>query len=680
MSEQLTDTRLKALLSSGITSSRAYDNSEFAGKRQRELEYYQGKMTDTPAKKGRSSVVSTDVADTIGWMLPGIMRVFTASDRMAECEPVQINDDAFAGQATDAINYVFWKDNDGYRILYGATFDSLLHGNGIVKHWWDDAEECEYSTHSGLDEMSMTELVESDGVEVLAASQDDQGFFDIKIKRVTSTGRVALEVIAQEDFLIDDKAITIDDARFVAQREETTRSDLIKRGFDKAKVDAIPLGDDTHDTLDDIARQDDETLDDAFNEKSMEKIDIYECYIRVDADGDGVAETVRAYYAGETGSGELLDWEIWDDDLPFSDIPCSPVPHRWAARSVSDDTIEPQRIKTVLTRQALDNLYASNIPMREVEEGSVLNMDALLNPQFGGVVIRKKGSAPSQPLEVPLVAGDAFNAIQYVDDMIEKRTGVSRSTMALDPQALTNQTATASQNQRDSAYSQIELVARNQAELGWRRVFRQILRLMVKHQDQERMIRLRDEWVEIDPRHWNASMDVTINVGLGTGSRDRDMAMLNQILQQQVMITDRLAQSGFPDIAIDMAGRLQKTLIKFTESAGMKNPETYFPAISEEMLAGAKQRIEEMKSKPNPEMEKERAKMEAENQRAQMQMQLEQQKNEAEIALKREQLAAEMDLKREQLAAELALKRELAMMGVSQPVGSSSVHLGGEAG
>jgi hypothetical protein len=137
----LDDDKLKSLLSQEIRSALTYDDTELATKRARAMEYFRGEMNDTPSMPGRSSVVSKDVADTIGWMLPGIIRVFTASDRMAIYEPERPSDEEFAKQATDYINYVFMKDNSGYRILWDATHDSLLLGNGVVKHWWDDKEE-----------------------------------------------------------------------------------------------------------------------------------------------------------------------------------------------------------------------------------------------------------------------------------------------------------------------------------------------------------------------------------------------------------------------------------------------------------------------------------------------------------------------------------------------------------
>jgi hypothetical protein len=128
---------LKALVSREIALAQS-DRSLSSKKQTKALEYYQGKMKDIVAEEGRSSAVSRDLADTMGWMLPGIIRVFTASEHMAVAEPVGKEDQAWAAQATDGLNYTFWKENDGYRIVYNATWDSLLSANGVVKTWWDD--------------------------------------------------------------------------------------------------------------------------------------------------------------------------------------------------------------------------------------------------------------------------------------------------------------------------------------------------------------------------------------------------------------------------------------------------------------------------------------------------------------------------------------------------------------
>jgi hypothetical protein len=663
LSEKLNDDRLKALLSQEISASLTHDQTELAQKRARNMEYLRGEMADTPAMTGRSSVVSMDVADTIGWMLPGIIRVFTASDTMVSYEPEKPGDEGFSKQASEYANFVFMRDNPGYRTLWDGTHDSLTLGNGIIKHWWDDKEECEYSEHSGLTEeqIAILQQDQSGEIEVIAQKPGEPqvilvpsptgqmmeqpiATYDVKIKRVTSSGRLKVECIEPEDFLLDRQATCIENARFCAHRQDVTKSDLIEMGFDRDVVEALPA--DRFSTMqqEKISRNEEsQSFHNNVGDDSMVLVELFECYVKADADGDGVAETIRAFYAGSGSTGELLDWEVWEDEVPFSDIPCEPIPHRWDARSVADDTADIQRVKTVVTRQFLDNTYWVNNPMTTAEENSVVNPEMLRSPRFGGTVYHKKNTLPPAPMAVPYIGDKALLALQHFDQVREMRTGVSRSTMALDPEALQNQTATAANNTKDAAYSQIELIARNQAELGWKRVFKQILKLIVKHQDRPRTIRLRDTWVEMDPRSWNANMDATINIGLGTGSRDRDMAMLNSILNVQIAMTDRLAQGGFSAQALEMVPKINMTATKLAESAGIKNPDQFYLDIKPEMLVQMKQ---EAANRPDPEMQKEQMK-------AQSAMQAEQMKAQTALTLGQQdaQLAQQADERKAQIEA-----------------------------
>lgn len=704
---KMDETELAALVGSEIRASIAYDESELSDKRADAIEYLQGIMRDVPARPGRSSVTSRDLADVIGWILPGVMRVFTASDQMVVFEPERPGDEQGAQQATDFCNYVFWKDNDGYRVLYNGTYDSLLHGDAIGKIWWDDSETCEYSEHSRLTEEQISLLTSEEGVEVLASTENEEPdyieqmdpqtgqmigipipTYDIKIKRETKRGRIRVMCIPPEDFLIDSEATTLAEARFLAHCERKTRSELIEMGFRREEIEALPADGHLDLSEEHLARNEDRVVGlRGTPDPSQELVELYECYIKADVDGDGEAEVVRVYYAGKGGAGQILDWDVWESEHPFFSIPCSPVPHKWNSGSISDETMDIQRIKTVLIRQALDNFYASNLPIPVIEEGSIKNMDALLNPKFGNPIITKVGKAPPQWQEIPNVAGESLQAVEFFDGVIERRTGVSRTMMALDPEALQNQTATANQNAKDASYSQVELISRNQAELGWREMFRKMLRLLTKHQDRPRTIRLRDKWVEIDPRHWNANMDCTVNVGLGTGSRDRDMAMLNVVLANQAALTERMAGVS-PQHAVKMLPLVLNTMRKIAESAGLKSIEQYFPEVSDEDI---QQFSQQMEGKGDPAAQAEAQKVQAEMQMKAQELQMKAQGMQQEAALKREQMMMEMQLKREQLQAEMALKREqlqaelslkaeLGVLSAQTKVATTPVHMGGDPG
>jgi hypothetical protein len=671
-SKGLSETELEAILSTQIALAKDHDKNEREHSRSKALDYFLGSMDKyVPPEPNRSKVVSRDVADTMGWMLPGIMRVFTASDQMAEAEPVGVEDIEFARQATDGLNHVFWKDNRGYEVVYAATWDSLLTGNGVVKTYYDDTPVYATSFHSGLSEDQVALLLQDDEIEVLAQTVNtslEQGMdpttgepvefevstYDLKIKRKKADGRYVVEAIPPEDFLIDGDAITTEEAAFTAHWERTTRSALVAEGYDKDDVYAIPEAG-RNETPEAAARR--LQLQGDATDASMELVDKFECFVRIDVDDDGEAELIRACYAGGE-TGKLLDWEVWEDEHPFDDIPCEPIPHRWDARSIADETMDVQDVKTVLTRQLLNNTYWVNNPQRFVA-GKIKNPEELQNPTFGGTVIGDIGTAITD-LTVPYIGDKALMGITYMDEVIQKRTGVGRQSMALDPEVLQNQTAEANRNNKDAAYSQVELVARNMAEWGWSKVFRKLLKLMIKHQTTPRKLMIKGQEREIDPRHWNADMDVTINVGLGTGSRDRDMSMLRVVLADQFALADRFLGTGATDDAIDMLPRILRTMGKIAESAGLRNPEDFYPEYTEEKVTKLKQLAAEKAQQPDPQIEVEKAKIEAQGQLEQQKLlaNAEAEKMKAQGNAVKEQAQLEADLQTKEADRQNALMLE----------------------
>lgn len=662
--------KLEAIVAQQIQLAKSHDSREREKDRSKALDYFLGKMDKyIPPEANRSSVVSRDVADTLGWMLPGIIRVFAASDRMAVAEPVDEDDIQFARQATDGMNYVFWKDNRGYEIIYNATWDALLVGNGVVKTFYDDTPVYTTSFHSGLDEDQRAALLQADEEgeepEVLAQTEKPimtmdpmtgapvEGFvYDLKIKRKKADGKFVMEVIPPENFLMHEETKITAESAFTAHWERKMRSDLVEMGYDKDTVYEIPAAG-RNETPEESARREAVSPTDSSDE-STELVDYYECFIRIDVDDDGEAELVRVCQGGGQ-NGKLLHWEVWEDENPFDDIPCEPVPHRWTARSVSDETMDVQDIKTTLARQGLNNLYATNSPQRHLE-GKCDNMDELVNPTFGGVVITPVGSKITD-LVVPFVANHVFEAMAQQDEVIQRRTGVSRQSMALDPETLQNQTATANQNQQDASYSQVEQIARNMAEWGWSKVFRKLLRLLIKHQGPRKLM-MNGKSVDIDPRFWNADMDVTINVGLGTGSRERDMMHLQGVLQTQIALADRFMASGASQDAIDMLPKIIRTMTKMAESAGIRNPEDFYPEYTQEKIDQLKQMASQQK--PDPKIELEKAKMEMQGvingEKLRLQVQIEEMKLQAKAIAEQAQGQREVMKERAQMEADLQVE------------------------
>lgn len=685
---EVEDSDLSAIIASEIRSAQMFDQT----KRTMAIEYQRGEMNDLPARVNGSQQTDRTFADALAWTLPGTVRVFTASDQMVQFEATQSGGEQGAEEASEYTNYSFFRENDGYRILYNATYDSLLMGNGAACSYWCP-EEAKTKLFKDKTAEELAVLLEEGwtgtGVEPKPGKPrqvetdfgpGEEPTYTVKLQMVTKRGQIRDMTLKPENLLLNSTATQIGE-RFTAYlHDDKTRSDLIdmadEYGWDKDDIELLPAyRQSTSPSEVTNARRFDNPITDSSPVKSGDLVDLYECYVRVDKDGDGVAELLQVWYAGNAGGGKVLGWDEWEDDVPFTDIPCYPVPHSWVAESLFDRTADIQRVKTTLLRQLLDNTYAVGLPMQEIEEGSVLNPDALVNKRFGGLLWKKRGSAPIVDHVTPFIGDKLMMGLQYMDEMVAKRTGISRTTMALDPEALQNQTATAAAQQRDAGYSQIELIARNQAELGWVKFFAKRRNLAKKYIKEQVKIPSRNgdaapegqeggensKYRTIQPERWSDDMACTINVGLGTGSRDRDMAMLNTILNGQIGMADRLGAAGFTAKAIEFMPKIRKTAVEMAESSGLKNPDDYYPPITEDEVA---KMVEQANQPPPPDPAIQLEQMKGENAKQLKQV-------DAQVSMQQAQLKAEGDVVKNQaeLDADLATKaadRQNAMLLAQQ--------------
>ena len=195
-----------------------------------------------------------------------------------------------------------------------------------------------------------------------------------------------------------------------------------------------------------------------------------------------------------------------------------------------------QDSSTAMLRGMMDNVALTNSPRQGYVQGQV-NVDDLMNNEIGGLV-RMKSPQALVDIATPFVAGQVLTAMQYMDAAIEGKTGVTKASMGLDPDALQNTSATAARLQAQQGSAQIEVMARNIAEGGMKRLFKLMLHLLVEHSCEEVLMRLHGEFVPLDPRSWNTNMDMTVNVGLGTGREEARAVALNQALSMQMQILE----------------------------------------------------------------------------------------------------------------------------------------------
>ena len=659
------DNKLKSILDSEIDDAIGYLETETTDERQKALEYYLREPYGNEVE-GKSSIVTGEVAEVVDGALPQLMRVFTSSDDAVVFEPVSQGDEEKAEQATQYVNHIFYKDNNGFEIMHDWFKDAILQKVGIVKAYWEDKTDVTTEKYYGLndDELAMVvqdpevEVVEQDTTIVQEAQFDPMtgmqispamSAHDIKVKRTENNGKIIIENVPPEEFLISKRARTIADSPFVAHRKMVTRGELIAMGYDEDTVYSLPTGDALEFSPERIARytRGEQPSDMDSDDESMQLVEYYECYIKTDYDDDGIPEHRRVCYAGT----EILHNEECDY-VPFHSICPIPIPHKFYGHSLADRAMDLQLIKSTITRQMLDNLYLTNNYRVGAVEGQV-NLDDLLTSTAGGVV-RMKNANAIVPMTVQSNAAQSFPMLQYLDEVQAKRSGVSDAMNGLNPDILQNVTATAVNAMQSASQGKLELIARIFADTGISSLFKGILQLVCKYQQKERIIRINNKYVPFDPREWSHEYNISVNVGLGTGSKQEQLATMQMILEKQEQL---LTTYGLGNPLVNLK-QYRDTLAKFVQMAGFKDDSQFLMEVTEEQAQMlAQQQAQSQQSDPNTQtaqilaqVEREKAELRAQTEMAKLQLDRE------TMQLENQRKALELQQKEVQQTADLALK------------------------
>ena len=650
--------KLKVIVEAEIDDAIGYVETETVEQRTKAINYY-NRYPYGNEVEGRSQIVTGEVAEVVDGALPQLLRIFTSSDELARFEPKFPGDEEGAKQATELVNLAFFQDNPGVILMHDWFKDGLLQKNGIVKYWWEEAEDPTKEEYKGLNADELTLMFADGQMELVSQETEEVGIdpmgmpilsYNVVVRKKKGVGKVCIENVPPEEFLIAKRDKALKNARFVAHRTVKTRSELVALGYPRDVVDKLPAYNDLTYTPERVARfsqgempDETQTLD-----FSMQEVEVYECYIRTDFDDDGIAELRKVTYAGD----QILDNEE-TDHIPFASVCPIPMPHKFFGQSLADRAMDIQLIKSTITRQILDNLYLTNMPRVTALDGQV-NLDDLLTAAPGGI-IRTKSQGAVTPMVVPATAAQSFPMLDYMDQVLQKRSGVTQTSQGLDANILQNTTATAIAAMQQAGAGKIEMIARIFADTGVKDLFEGIFHLILKYQDKPRVVRIRGKYTSIDPREWKNSYDLTVNVGLGTGSKDQQMAMSAMVLQKQEQI---LSSQGFANPLVSV-GQYRNTLGRFIEAAGFKDSAEFFKEIPPELDQMLSQ-PQPQQPMPNPAMDalmaQTQAQIEVDRAKALNDIEIAKAKAQAQIQLEREKAAANLELKTAEFQAEAQLK------------------------
>ncbi|GHA15210.1 hypothetical protein GCM10007989_07460 [Devosia pacifica] len=666
--EKMDETRLCNVVGDLVKDAEEYRN-ERSTDREKMMAFYDGDAKELqayiPADKGRSQVVSRDVRAAVRKVLPSILRTILGNDEIVEYNPVGEGDEESAQQASDYVNYIALPECKGRTEIEDAINDAVKLRNGVIKWFVEEKVDTKTSRHSGLDEISFAQLVADDDVDVLEHSERQETvevpgmgptpvvLHDLKLRRTIKRKMPRIGVIAPENFLIHSDATSFDDAPILGEHCRLRRSDLVAMGYERDKIWALPTAgaSDTEQDTEEAARRRDVLESESSDEatKAMQEIDYYDLLVKVDYDGDGIAELRRMVFAGGFSTENLLANDEWDE-VNYANIVSERRPHQWEGNSASDEVMEIQKVKTVLLRQTMDNLYWQNNLQPIGQLGAITNPDAMLEPEFGKPIWVEEGVDVRAAVgfnQVPMVADKSFAMLEYMDGEITERTGISDASSGMAPDALQNMTAKASAMMEQAGIGQTEMMVRCIAE-SLKPVFRGLLKLIIENQDAPRTVRLRDEWVTFDPRSWNADMDAVVNIGLGAGTRERDMMMMQQVIGLQREILSSMGPAvGMQYVKPD---NLYNGISKFVEAAGLKSIGLYFTQPDPQAI---EQAIKAQAEQPSPEEIKAQAAMALEDKRTQGKMAIEQFKGQQKMAEFTAKIQADASKEREQRDADL---------------------------
>lgn len=673
---KLDEGSLEGIANAALQNATTYSDGVIAEERAEAWEYFNGELFGNEVP-GRSQVVTRDVFETVMWTMPSLMRIFMGGDDIVKFEPRKPGDEPFAEQATEYCNYVVRQQNQGFELLYTQFMDALLQKNGVVQVHWDKRIIPQKEKYEGLSAEQVAAL-ELDGWEVVKAeSRPDPSLppdmeaelmlaaeaglpvpmvYDVTVKRDHDKSQVRIEGVPPEEILVmrGTKSINEDDGG-IFRRRRVAASDLIAEGYKREDIESLPADDSEGGfSPEAAARYDhDDYPDTDVGDFAARKIWVTDCYLRVDMDDDGVTELRKITIAGGSrGNGKIL---VHPDEgkapeigmIPFASVCPVPLPHRYYGLSLADITMDLQKIHSTLFRQSLDSLYLANNP-RFFINGRV-NLDDMLTSRPGGIVRGEDANAIVTPLSTPFVGAASFPMIELLDRKRQARTGVSKFGVGVDGERLNNETATGAIQNAEAANERVELIARIFAETGISRMFLLILHAASKHSVKKTMLKLRDEYVEVDPREWEDRFDLSVRVGLGTGNKDRTVMQLQMLGQLMALL--RSDPETRPMVPPD---RIYNFIEDVVENAGLKRVERY--AMDPRTIQQPPQQ-----QQPNPEAMKAQAEM----QMKQAEMQFKQQQAQAEMQAKAQQ--AQMDAQMQSQIAErdAQLKMQIAQQSAA---------------
>lgn len=541
--EPMDDEAIVTFLMRKIERSLNDESGGVSDVRQHNFDRYYGKPYGDE-REGYSSFITRETFEAVEWALPGPLRVFTSGDRAVSFDADGPEDEDQAKQETDVANHYLLKENNGFLLFYSWLKDILMYPNGYVKAHVEEKTETEVETYTGLPISELTLLAEHPDVEVLEQDSEVKTIegmtvelFDVKVRVTRTTRKLLTQNIPPEELLVDDGLTTIDldEASFICHKVEKSISDLVAEGYDYDELMAV--GEDRKESWNDERvnrlfyeeENPDSTDDDNTGHDRM--LWVHECYVKLDVDGDGLAERRRIVLIGH----EIFENEE-DSYQPFVSAAAILIPHKHICMSYVESVQDLQLVTSTVVRQLLDNVYKQNIRRTFLNENTITSdnetLDQILDAESEVILVRGNPAEAVQPEQIQPIVGELLEVTKFLRDQPQFRTGVAPN-LSIDPNVLQQSTMGAFMGALEEANQRQEMLVRIFAEVGVRPFMRKIHRLIRTHINVPKALKIRGEWTNIDPSQWRERTNLTVNVGLGHNSKEQKVQLLVQLLTMQ---------------------------------------------------------------------------------------------------------------------------------------------------
>ena len=711
--EKMTESVLASSVQRSLRGT-TLDNNELADKNNQLLEGYDKKPYGDE-EEGYSQVVSDDISAGVESDLTSIVRTFTNGGNIIEFVPMSSDPLAVeeAMQKTEYVNYIVRTQKNSFKILHDWFKSALIQRYSVVKYYVDKRTQVKEDKFKNvtkdelvtIEEELQTKNVKS--LEIISTSEPDTSipeevkaaisnaiqqdfnslpseqqdalilesgyqpleYFDVTFRIIEEVECIKIQCIPTEDFIISEGASSKDDAIVVGDRITKTRGDLLAENYDKELIDSlstmgntdISKNSDIEKTRQEISYGKRSTFSENTGDWASQEVEIYDLYVKIDFDGDGIAERRHILMSGNT----ILENEVFNH-VPYAILSSILMPFEVIGKSRAEFIETTQRMKTVVMRGMFDNFNMSNT--QRVAANENVNVDDLMDVRPDGIV-RVRGNNPINndliPISTQFTGDRALMILNSLDNAKSITSGNLQQNQGLLKDSVANETATKTSLMDRAGSAKIELVAKNFAETGIKDLFEGIAYLVKRFQDDEKEILVLKKPMIITPYSW--TNDNYLICELLDEEKNLEAMQFIFQLQKDLILNGSVLSDEL---------KVYKTLTKITKGLGLYDTSNYFndPTKPDEILfaqnaqlqAQVQQLTAQVESMANPLAEAETIKAEASLIQAEAKQQLDiakLQENQRQFDIKTQNQQKDFEEKMIEKLTELELKYQKDVPG-----------------